>query len=361
MKIAVVGGGIYGVTCAVRLARQGHEVELFEEKNDILQTASGINQYRFHRGYHYPRSADTIISSLEAEPLFRSEYGDAVIDHNDHYYCIAAEKSLVSGPQYLEICQRYGLEHRVVELEFINPASVQLCLKVRESLLDPSRLRAICWQRLREAGVKVYCGRRVTAEDLTGHDYVVNCTYANLNSLLAGELGRQRDYQFELCEKPVVRLPRVFKNKSVVILDGPFTCIDPVGQSSLHVIGHVVHAIHATNVGKHPHIPERFRGLLNRGVVANPAITNFKQFIAAATHFMPALAAAEHVGSMFTIRTVLPNVHQTDTRPTLVEPITPRLINVFSGKIGNCVLAAEEVVALVEKSATLPKSRPLKV
>ena len=67
---------------------------------------------------------------------------------------------------------------------------------------------------------------------------------------------KQKDYQFELCEKPVIKLPEQYKNKSVVIMDGPFMCIDPYGQTGYHVMGNVVHAIHETSVGFSPNFPK---------------------------------------------------------------------------------------------------------
>ena len=110
-------------------------------------------------------------------------------------------------------------------------------------------------------------------------DYVINSTYANLNQLLSED--KQKDYQFELCEKPVIKLPEQYKNKSVVIMDGPFMCIDPLGDSDLHVMGNVVHAIHSTNVGKFPEYDKKFDDLLNKGIVKNPSITNIDKFIEA--------------------------------------------------------------------------------
>ena len=56
----------------------------------------------------------------------------------------------------------------------------------------------------------------------------------------------------------------------------------------------------------------------------------------------------EHIGSMYTIRTVLPNVEKTDTRPTLVNKINDNIITVFSGKIGNCIEAANQVESLIK-------------
>ncbi len=59
-KIAVVGAGIFGITTALKLSEK-HEVDLYEANSDIMQAASAINQFRLHRGYHYPRSPQTIL------------------------------------------------------------------------------------------------------------------------------------------------------------------------------------------------------------------------------------------------------------------------------------------------------------
>ena len=74
---------------------------------------------------------------------------------------------------------------------------------------------------------------------------------------------------------------------------------------------------------------------------------DFKKFIEAGSEFIPALVKAKHVGSMFTFRTVLPYKEKTAARPTLVTKIDPKTVTIFSGKIGNCVEAAEEVTNMV--------------
>ena len=89
-KIAIIGGGVFGCTIAWILAKNNHLVDLYEKKEDIFMAASGINQYRLHRGYHYPRSKETILTCLEGEKEFRKVYGDCVIDEpHKHYYGIA--------------------------------------------------------------------------------------------------------------------------------------------------------------------------------------------------------------------------------------------------------------------------------
>lgn len=346
IRIAVVGGGIFGVTSAIRLAQNGMLVELFERNDDIFKEASGINQYRLHRGHHYPRSKETVASVLEAEPYFRQEYKGAIIDQNAHYYCISKRDSLVSGDQYLKFCKENNLEFEVRHCDVVNKDSVELCIKVSEYLLDIEKLRNICLKRLKEYGVKILFKTEATPGNLKDYDFIVVATYANQN-FLHRDTAIERDYQYELCEKPVVKLPSSFDKKSIVIMDGPFMCIDPLGDTGLFVLGNVVHAIHQTNIGKYPLIDNRFKNMLNKGIITNPEITNFSKFIQSGIEFFPELKKAEHVGSMFTVRTVLPHQDKTDARPTIVSVIDHRTIAIFSGKIANCVSAADEVVGII--------------
>lgn len=345
--IAVVGGGIFGVTAAVELARHGHRVDLFERQSDLLQGASGINQYRLHRGYHYPRSPETVVASKRSEASFREEYAEAVIDENAHYYAIAARDTLTDGATYRRYLQEMELEYSESWPQPLRPDLVELCVRVREALFDPFALRRLCWEKLRRAGVRVHLDVSAEPATLESYDLRVIATYSGINRVLPeGVAGRL--YQFEVCEKPVVRLPREYERTSIVVMDGPFMCIDPLGRTGLFVMGNVVHAIHHANVGSEPEIPSSLRPLLDRGVVENPPASNFRHFVDSACQFFNGIEQAEHVGSMFTVRTVLPHLDSTDARPTVVNRVDDRTITLFSGKIGTCISAAREALRLVE-------------
>ncbi len=75
MKFSVIVAGLFGSTVAIELAKAGYMVKLFDSTGELLASASGINEYRLHRGYHYPRSMPTALSSRLAEPYFSGEYG----------------------------------------------------------------------------------------------------------------------------------------------------------------------------------------------------------------------------------------------------------------------------------------------
>ena len=351
MKIAVVGGGIFGVTAAIELARRANKVDLFEQNDNILTAASGINQYRLHRGYHYPRSPQTASSCIATELSFRSAYSDAIIDNFEHTYCIAKNGSKTSANQFVAFCKELGLEYVPTQNKLVHGDAIELSIKAKEAVVDIEKLRSICWDNLRGSGVNVSLNTKVTEEQLAGYEYLVVSTYSNLNEFLSDFPEAQTDYQFELCEKPVVRLPAEFNGQSIVIMDGPFMCLDPFGSTGLFVLGNVVHAIHHTNIGRLPVFPEKYKPLINKGVIEAPLITKFDSFVSSAAKFFPDFNAVEHIGSMFTIRTVLPFKERTDERPTIINPIGDRIVTIFSGKIGVSVEAAKQVAKLVSEKA----------
>ena len=87
MNIAIIGSGFFGSTLALILSKK-HQVTLFEKKTDILQGASKVNQFRFHRGYHYPRSTKTIDEIKESYYEFIKFYGKDVFTKTENYYAL---------------------------------------------------------------------------------------------------------------------------------------------------------------------------------------------------------------------------------------------------------------------------------
>ncbi len=126
-------------------------------------------------------------------------------------------------------------------------------------------------------------------------------------------------------------------------------CFDPLIGTNIHLAGNVVHAIHVRNTGKKPEIPSVYKRYLNKGVIANPRYTNVSRFIESAKKFFPDIEQAIHLGSMYTIRTVLPHKDKTDERPTIVTQQENDFI-LFSGKVGNCVEAADKIIKLINEN-----------
>jgi hypothetical protein len=83
-------------------------------------------------------------------------------------------------------------------------------------------------------------------------------------------------------------------------------------------------------------------------VVKDPKYTNIDRFIESAKKFFPEIEESEYIGSMYTIRTVLPYKDETDERPTIVIKQNDDYI-LFSSKVGNCVSAASNVIDMIKR------------
>ncbi len=347
-NIAVVGGGVFGTTISWKLAEMGQQVDLFEKNEDIFMSASGINQYRIHRGYHYPRSLETVLTCIEGEKQFSTTYPEAVIDSTNNYYCISKEKSLTSGHEFEKLCKRNNLNFRTLFPNEVNKDNISNSYLVDESLFDPMKLKESIYKKLKIHNVNLCLNTIASRKMLNEYETVVIATYSNNNFFLKKNDLSKKIFQFELCEKIVVKLPDQFKNLSVVIIDGPFMCIDPYGDTGYHVMGNVVHAIHDSKIGSSYDIPKNFLNIVNNGIIKKPEITNYNKFISSAAEYFNFLDEAKYIGSMYTTRVVYPYRDHDDARPTVVENIDNKYISVFSGKIPTCINAANEVLKIVK-------------
>jgi len=348
MKIAVVGAGLFGVSISFTLGND-HQIDLYEKNSDILMAASDINQCRIHRGYHYPRSDDTTSELLDANLSFLTEFSDAVMHNTTNYYAIAKNDSLTTSDEYIEFCKRNNLEYEKCLHPILNNDMIDLCVKVNEKLFDHEKLKSICWNKLKNSNVHVLLNTEATQSHFENYDLVIICTYGDWQHLVKDPTKLKQNFQFEVCEKVFVTLPEKFTNISMLIMDGPFMSIDPVGNSNMFIIGDVVNTVRQRSVGKSPIIDEKYIPFLNKGILSNCPISNYQTFLKSASRFMPELRNAKYVGSSFCVKTTLANMDSTDARPTIINQIDSKTLTVFSGKIPTCIQTAQKIKNIVSE------------
>jgi len=340
-KALVIGGGIFGLSSAVELSNNGYLVDVKEMSDDIMGGASAINQYRLHKGYHYPRSKETAQECLDGLYTFKRKYQDSVVNGTiTHMYGISSTDSMVSGDEYKNFLDEMKLPY----VERTPLPNCDLTIVADEELFSPQKLKENIGNKLWGSYVNVETNSEVKSlnEYKEEYDIIVIATYSNINQLL----DNKKEYQFEVCEKPVVKLPKFFEKTSIVIMDGPFMCLDPYGDN--FVLGNVVHAIHETNVGTKPIVSDELKQYLNKGLIKNPKITNIDKFIESGVkYFGDKFADLEHIGSMYTIRAVLKDRDYDDARPTLVKHEEDNVYSLFSGKIDTCVNAGRELMKVI--------------
>ncbi len=345
MKIAVIGGGLFGCTAAIYAARAGHKVTLFEKNSDIMQEATRVNQFRLHEGYHYPRSQETVEECQESIDPFLAEYGDTIdVSFGEKFYAIA-RGSKTSAEQYVDFMDRNSLGWELVpnRQDLFNYELLEAVFSVDEDRIHYPSLKAAVREKLQKECVEVWTGMSgIEKFDMKGHfDQYIVAGYASTNEILTSLGCEPVPIQYELVEKPQILLPKKYGCTSAVVMDGPFGCIDPYHQSGVHQMGHVKYSVRAAMTGT--------QFLDENEITASQS--KWRAMAGSLGEYLPPVQDACRINSQFVVRAVLPNVDDTDERPTIVRRHSDRVISIFSGKLGHAVKAAQESVTMLDDAA----------
>jgi len=188
MRIGIVGAGWYGCHLALVLKRLGHEVDIYEAGDDVLQLASVNNQSRLHLGYHYPRCATTRLQTVACFPRFMAAYPSfsKPVEHN--IYAVSNRNSLIDYYTYCQIMAASGLRFDHVKPADYGLVDVEGAIAVDERTMDYPVARQYFRQAL---GSSLHLNSRVAAMQELGekviiqgeaYDVAINCTWCALGN-----------------------------------------------------------------------------------------------------------------------------------------------------------------------------------
>ena len=342
-KLAIIGAGFYGCTAALILSKD-YDVEIFEKENDILNSASKINQFRFHRGYHYPRSQKTIDQIKYSYKKFTKFYGKNVLKSTNNFYAISKKNSVTSFDRYIKILKKNKLFYKKIINEKLFSNLIEGAIKSNEKTLNYFKIKKKITQLLKEYKIKINFSAFVNKKMLKDFDKIIVCTYANNNQILK-LLGVKpvSKYKYELIEKIIIKLPSKYKNLSLVVLDGKFVCLDPYLGTKYHLLSDVKHSKIEVINNKHPYFKNFKKKLINNTVHKNIKISNYKKFIDKSKKYLPFIKEAKYIGSFFVTRAIKCNVEKTDERTTEIKKINNKIYTIFSSKWNGCVATAEQL------------------
>lgn len=364
-KVAIIGAGIFGISAALEISKN-YDTVLFEKEGNIFAKATGLNHYRHHHGYHYPRSKRTVLESIRGRISFEAEYGDCVMASFPYFYSIAKEGSVTSPEEYLRFCDEVGLPYDIVDPdpELINASRVAMTLKVSEQAFDPWVLKSICEEKLKDSAVDLKLNHKLVRGKILDNNikrlgiegdgksydeefnYIVGATYANINQFNRA-LGLQPELkQYELMELIEVKIPdRLF---GLINIDGLFTSIMPKGNKGLFTIAHteesVLERIVSNNfnddIESFGQIPSNVEKIMEKSILDFPII-----------------AQAEYMKPFYITKIVKANVDDTDERPSEVTNYGNGIYSIFGGKIITAVDVAKEVSSRIKADIILKKSK----
>ena len=346
MKIAIIGAGFFGSTIALKLSKK-HTVHLFEKEKDILNGASRVNQFRFHMGFHYPRSQKTIKEIKSSYKLFINFYSKRVFGNTKNYYAVANKGSKTSFNNYLRVIRKNYLNHKIIPFNF--PRTSKLIL-TNEKVLNYFKFKKNLKQKIKKSSIKLFLKKQFSKNLLNDYDKIIVCTYSSNNKLLGNLSSKyvKKKNRFELIEKILVKLPKRFKNHSYVVIDGKFVCLDPYLGTNYHLLSDVKYSKIEIIKKETPNFKSIKKRFLDNKIRKNIKKSNFEHFISHSSKYLPFLKYAKYIGSMFVIRALKRNVEKTDERTGGINFIDNKIISVFSGKWNTCVYVANRIEKILK-------------
>lgn len=344
----VIGGGFFGCALALFLRSISEKIVLLEAGETLMNRASRVNQARIHSGFHYPRSALTAVKSMVLHRRFAQDFPDAVVDDFQMLYAIARRRSKVSAKRFHRMFADMGAPIAPAEPSqavLMNSDMIEAIFACTEHAFDHSVLREHIAGRLAAAGIELRTGAEVVglqeradcvvAELADGRTvtarYAFNVTYSQINTLLRSAGLADAPVKHELTEVALFRPPVSLERYGITIMDGPFLSFMPFPAERLHSLTHVRYTPHKSWTDESAQRPAYaiFKD-------AAPG-TQHRHMILDGARYVPRLAEAQWVKSLYEVKTVLLKNERDDGRPILYrqEPAGSRITTILGGKIDN--------------------------
>lgn len=363
VKYLIIGGGFFGSYLAYLLNKRNKNdsILVIEREKELIMRASYNNQARIHHGYHYPRSFLTAFSSNKNFEVFVNEFRDCVVDDFEKYYAVGRYQSKVTASQYKVFVERIGAPidpapshiKQLFNMNFVE--DVFLC---KEHAFDAMKLREIMQKKLDDNRIPVlFRNEAVKVKQINGDNpdlvleteildlktkkkstikskYVFICTYANINMILNNSGIEKIDLKQELTEMPMIQIPPEIDGKAITIMCGPFFSIMPFPPEGVYCIHHVRYTPHFYWYDR----KEKLDNQKHYEMALKKVKTNFPKIIKDVSRYIPSMAKAKYLGSIWEIKTILPRNEHDDGRPILIKKDVgnfKNLICIMGGKLDN--------------------------
>jgi D-amino-acid oxidase len=347
-NIAVIGAGFFGISAAVILQKK-YNVTIFDKSNEILSGASKKNQLRFHKGYHYPRSKKTLNEIRNFSYLFIKFFGKGVLGSTINYYGIAKENSKITYNKFLKFLKINKLSYKKYSGKYFNLKNVSGTLISEETNLNFFKIKKKIKIILKNLHIKLLLNTRFKKSLYTKYDKIIIACYDQNNNLLS-QLGikPKLKYRFELVEKIIISLPIKFYNKSFIVIDGKFVSLDPYLGTPYHLLSDVNNSkIEIIKKDYYPKFKDFRKKYLNKGMIKNIKVSNFKNFIESSSKYLPFIKDAKYIGSFFVTRTININKENTDERLNYITRYNKKIYTIFSGKWNTSIGLAKLLLGMI--------------
>ena len=350
-KIAIIGGGLFGLTTYIMLKKRGLECILFEKKKELLAGASTNNLNRVHFGYHYPRDNLTAKQSYKGYQSFCKIYKKAIVDNFKNYYIIA-KHSKVSFNNYLKFCKKNKLNFKIIDNSKLGfeVKNIQGGIQVKEPIYDweiiKKEAKSIINQFERnkihlneevKKIKKINNFKLITNKGVYHFDKIIDASYDGSN-FLTKNLNKPIKRKYQL----VVVFEFKFKSSNklgLALMDGKYFSFLPKGKGKQHLLYHVKHSVIKEKISEE--FPKSWYNYSNY----NDQINKSKKLLLKDLNFYLPNLNINLTNKIYVSPRVIQNrVEKTDRRVSYVNEISKNYFQIFSAKVDHSVDIAFKVL-----------------
>jgi len=356
-KIAIIGGGLFGLTTYIMLKKRGVECNLFEKKKELLSGASTNNLNRVHFGYHYPRDNLTAKQSHKGYQSFCKIYKRAIIQNFKNYYLIA-KNSKVGFSKYLKFCKKNKLDFKKIDNSKLGfkVKNIQGGIEVKEPIYD--------WETIKKEAKsiinkfkknKIHLNEEVkkikkidnfkliTNKGTYYFDKIIDASYDGSN-FLTKNLNKPTKRKYQLVVVFEFKF-RASNKLGLALMDGKYFSFLPKGKGKHHLLYHVKHSVIKEKISEE--FPKSWYNFSNYNSQINKSkkllLKDFKLYL-------PNLNINLTNKIYISPRVIENKVEKTDRRISYVNEISKNYFQIFSAKVDHSVDIAFKVLKKIQKN-----------
>ena len=358
----MVGAGIFGSICALKLQSEGYEVEIFESHDDILKGSTSKSVLRIHQGLHYPRHLNTALQSLQGYESFMSLYSGETNTSFDNFYALSKKGSKTSSQELRSFATRLGGRITEVDRELlasrgIDVTNIELVYMDSEGVIDIELFASRLKRELISLGVKLNFNHPIQRIFKTGNNwnlneegisntfrYVVLATYGRRPKIEGRLVPKQRVMEYH--KTLTIEVESKIRPIGLTIIDGDFLTLLPRGNKTHKFLAYCPSpSLLETFIGeKVP--PDWFEGL-DISVEENQINQASFEIIQRIREWIPSMIPLTITENLVGFRAIKPYVRNTDERESNIEEIEENLFEVISGKIDHGVQVSNILLELL--------------
>ena len=356
-KIAVIGGGVFGLEIATSLSALGHSVKLFEKEKSVLTKTTSNNQNRLHLGLHYPRDLETAQQSRMGFENFLKKYPTCVKLDFENYYGVSKKESLTSSDEFVEFARLANIPITHITSTAANSLGFNSNLidslwKCGEAVIDISKYRRVALENAASAGLEIACGTEISKAffdgahwrlfskdwDMGEYDAVVRATYGQDEILINILPENSRVYEYQ--QTLVHEISSNAKSFGLTIIDGDFVTILPSGFSSNFLIYSPLPSVLNRYVGSSIPLSWNFddEKMIDK---------SYEEVGQRALHYAPILGSISRKRTLKAIRSLQPFVSKTDKRTSYFIKDYPNFYDIHSGKVDHAISISDSLCKIL--------------